>query len=67
MSKKYTIDPTRAYCKKCKAKYDLPTLRESEDYKPGVCPSCGGFLFSIKEYIHSFSKNKMKGDKNEET
>ena len=58
MNKKYTIDPTRAYCKKCKAKYDLPTLREEKDYKPGICPKCGGFLFSIKEYIKKGEFNK---------
>ncbi len=51
MNKEYTIDPTRAICKKCKMKWDLPTIRKAKDYKPGICPKCGGFLFSIKEYL----------------
>lgn len=46
--KEYIIDPTSAKCKKCKARWDLPTIRESKNYKLGICPNCGGFLFSIK-------------------
>lgn len=51
MNKKFVMDPTRARCKKCKTKWDLPTIRKEKGYKPGICPKCGGFLFSIKEII----------------
>lgn len=51
MSKKSIVDPTRAKCKKCKTIWDLPTIREEKDYKPGICPKCGGFLFSIREIV----------------
>lgn len=49
--KKHIIDPTRAKCKDCKTIWDLPTIREGKNYKPGICPGCSGFLFSIKECI----------------
>jgi len=39
--------PNTAKCKKCKTKFDLPTLRERKDYKPGICPLCQGNLISI--------------------
>jgi len=46
--KRYKI-PDSARCRQCKRTFDLPTLRERKDYKPGICPICGGFLRAITE------------------
>jgi len=48
MPKRHII-PDTARCKQCGRRFDLPVLRERKDYKPGICPMCGGYLVSIKE------------------
>lgn len=45
-SKKYGHGSAR--CEKCRITWDLDTLRERPDYKPGFCPVCGGPLKRIK-------------------
>jgi len=41
----------RAKCKKCGVVWDLDTIRERPDYKPGFCPTCGGPLKRLTEKV----------------
>jgi hypothetical protein len=42
-------DRDTVVCKNCKTMWSLEIVRTREDYEPGVCPKCGGFLKVHKE------------------